>query len=64
MSVKLLGMCDKAVEKQCILDQTAPSEQFDQDLHCFAGVIIRVLTRILKIGVPETSFRKSRSPTV
>ena len=25
---------------------------------------IRVLTRILKIGVPETSFRKSRSPTM
>ena len=24
----------------------------------------RVLTRILKIGVPETSFRKSRSPTM
>ena len=28
------------------------------------ALYFRVLTRILKIGVPETSFRKSRSPTM
>ena len=27
-------------------------------------IMLRVLTRILKIGVPETSFGKSRSPTM